>query len=121
MRLLRTLTAGTPTVLVVEDAHWLDSASTGLVLALSRERMPLLLVVATRSQGEGGTLADELAWGAYRRLLRAPAVERLVAGPAARVRGPGAGRPAPGRRRRPEALARLVEDKARATRCSPRS
>ena len=62
MRLLRTVTAGTPSVLVIEDAHWLDSASTGLVLALSRERMPLLLVVATRSRGEGGTLADELAW-----------------------------------------------------------
>jgi class 3 adenylate cyclase/tetratricopeptide (TPR) repeat protein len=112
VRLLRTLTAGTPTVLVIEDAHWLDSASTGLVLALSRERMPLLLVVATRAQGEGGTLADELAWGAYRRLLRAPEVERLVLD-----RLPGhAVRALVGQRLGvatvPEALARLVEDKA---------
>jgi class 3 adenylate cyclase/tetratricopeptide (TPR) repeat protein len=112
VRLLRTLAAGTPTVLVIEDAHWLDSASTGLVLALSRERMPLLLVVATRSQGEGGTLADELAWGAYRRLLRAPEVERLVLDrlPANAVRTLVGQRL--GVATVPEALARLVEDKA---------
>ena len=112
VRLLRTLTAGTPTVLVIEDAHWLDSASTGLVLALSRERMPLLLVVATRSQGEGGTLADELAWGAYRRLLRAPEVERLVLDrlPAYAVRALVGQRL--GVATVPDALARLVEDKA---------
>ncbi|HSO56239.1 MAG TPA: AAA family ATPase, partial [Actinomycetes bacterium] len=78
VRLLRAVVGDTPTVLVIEDAHWLDSASTGLVLALSRERLPLLLVVATRSRGEGGTVEDELAWAAYRRLLRAPNLERLV-------------------------------------------
>jgi len=78
VRLLRAVVGEGPAVLVVEDAHWLDSASTGLVLALSRERMPLLLVVATRSQGEARTIEDELGWSAYRRLLRAPSIERLV-------------------------------------------
>jgi class 3 adenylate cyclase/tetratricopeptide (TPR) repeat protein len=78
VRLLRAVVGDKPAVLVVEDAHWLDSASTGLVLALSRQRMPLLLVVATRSQGESRSVADELGWSAYRRLLRAPRVERLV-------------------------------------------
>src|SRR5215216_3428579 len=78
VRLLRAVVGDKPAVLVIEDAHWLDSASTGLVLALSRERMPLLLVVATRSQGESRTVADELGWSAYRRLLRAPSIERLV-------------------------------------------
>jgi class 3 adenylate cyclase/tetratricopeptide (TPR) repeat protein len=78
VRLLRAVVGDKPAVLVIEDAHWLDSASTGLVLALSRERMPLLLVVATRSQGESRSVADELGWSAYRRLLRAPEVERLV-------------------------------------------
>jgi class 3 adenylate cyclase/tetratricopeptide (TPR) repeat protein len=78
VRLLRAVVGKGPAVLVVEDAHWLDSASTGLVLALSRERMPLLLVVATRSQGESRTIEDELGWTAYRRLLRAPSIERLV-------------------------------------------
>ncbi|MFL6250384.1 MAG: AAA family ATPase, partial [Actinomycetes bacterium] len=78
VRLLRAVVGDRPAVVVVEDAHWLDSASTGLVLALSRERMPLLLVVATRSRGEVRTVADELGWGAYQRLLRAPNLERLV-------------------------------------------
>ena len=78
VRLLRAVVGKGPAVLVIEDAHWLDSASTGLVLALSRERMPLLLVVATRSQGEGRTIEDELGWTAYRRLRRAPSIERLV-------------------------------------------
>jgi class 3 adenylate cyclase/tetratricopeptide (TPR) repeat protein len=78
VRLLRAVVGDKPAVLVIEDAHWLDSASTGLVLALSRQRMPLLLVVATRSQGESRTLADEFGWSAYRRLLRAPNLERLV-------------------------------------------
>ncbi|HZA82944.1 MAG TPA: AAA family ATPase, partial [Actinomycetes bacterium] len=55
LRLLRAVVGDTPTVLVLEDAHWLDSASTGLVLTLSRERLPLLLLVATRSRAEGGT------------------------------------------------------------------
>jgi class 3 adenylate cyclase/tetratricopeptide (TPR) repeat protein len=76
--LLRAVLGDAPAVLVIEDAHWLDSASTGLVLTLSRERLPLLLVVATRSPAEAGTIADDLAWGAYRRLLRAPSSERLA-------------------------------------------
>jgi class 3 adenylate cyclase/tetratricopeptide (TPR) repeat protein len=78
VRVLRSVVGDTPTVLVIEDAHWLDSASTGLVLALSRELAPLLLVVATRPPGETGTLEDDLGWQAYRRLLRAPQVDRLL-------------------------------------------
>jgi hypothetical protein len=35
-------------VLLLEDAHWLDSASTALALALHRQVRPLLLVVSTR-------------------------------------------------------------------------
>jgi class 3 adenylate cyclase/tetratricopeptide (TPR) repeat protein len=112
VRLLRAVVGDTPTLLVMEDAHWLDSASTGLVLALSRERMPLLLAVATRSQAEAGTLADDLAWAAYRRLLRARSTERLVldrlssdAVKALVGQRLGVGEV-------PDALARLVEDKA---------
>ncbi|HZB59819.1 MAG TPA: AAA family ATPase, partial [Actinomycetota bacterium] len=112
VRLLRAVVGDKPTVLVIEDAHWLDSASTGLVLALSRERLPLLLVVATRSRGEGGTVEDELAWAAYRRLLRAPNLERLVLDrlPVAAVEalvGQRLGTTAV-----PEVLTRLVEEKA---------
>ncbi len=112
VRLLRAVVGDKPTVLVIEDAHWLDSASTGLVLALSRERLPLLLVVATRSRGEGGTVEDELAWAAYRRLRRAPNLERLVLDrlPVAAVEalvGQRLGTTAV-----PEVLTRLVEEKA---------
>jgi class 3 adenylate cyclase/tetratricopeptide (TPR) repeat protein len=112
VRLLRAVVADTPTLLVMEDAHWLDSASTGLVLTLCRERMPLLLAVATRSQAEAGTLADDLSWVAYRRLLRAPNTERLVLDrlPSAAVRALVGQRLGVGEV--PDALARLVEDKA---------
>ena len=111
IRLLRAVVAGTPTVLVIEDAHWLDSASTTLVLTLSRERLPLLLVVATRPPGEAGTLA-ELGWAVYRRLLRAPSVERLEldrlsSGAVEALVGQRLGVSAV-----PGALARLVEERA---------
>jgi class 3 adenylate cyclase/tetratricopeptide (TPR) repeat protein len=110
IRLLRAVLDG-PAVLVVEDAHWLDSASTGLVLALSRERLPVLLVVATRSPGDAGTLADDLAWGAYRRLLRAPDVERLVLDRLSREAVAALVGQRLGTEEVPEVLVRLVEDK----------
>jgi class 3 adenylate cyclase/tetratricopeptide (TPR) repeat protein len=112
VRLLRAAVGETPTVLVIEDAHWLDSASTGLALALSREHLPLLLVVATRPPGETGTLTDDLGWAAYRRLLRAPDLELLVLD---RLSS-DAVRDLVGQRLGatsvPDALARLVESKA---------
>jgi class 3 adenylate cyclase/tetratricopeptide (TPR) repeat protein len=110
--LLRAVVGDKPTVLVIEDAHWLDSASTGMVLALSRERLPLLLVVATRPRAEGGTVEDELAWAAYRRLLRAPNIDRLVVGrlSAAAVEVLVGHRLGTGDV--PEVLTRLVEQKA---------
>jgi class 3 adenylate cyclase/tetratricopeptide (TPR) repeat protein len=110
--LVRAVVGETPTVVVIEDAHWLDSASTGLALALCRQRLPLLLVVATRPPHDTGTLTDELGWAAYRRLLRAPATERLVLD---RLDS-GAVRALVGQRLGvssvSDALARLVEDKA---------
>jgi predicted ATPase len=38
----------TPLLLVLEDAHWLDSASWALTRLVSREVEPMLLVIATR-------------------------------------------------------------------------
>jgi class 3 adenylate cyclase/tetratricopeptide (TPR) repeat protein len=110
--LLRAVVGDKPTVLVIEDAHWLDSASTGLVLALSREQLPLLLVVATRSRGEGGTVADELAWAAYRRLLRAPNLERLVLDRLSVTAVEALVGQRLGTTAVPEVLTRLVEEKA---------
>ena len=47
-RLLRAAGRLVPTALVIEDAHWLDSASWALLLAVSQRVHPLLLVLATR-------------------------------------------------------------------------
>ena len=110
--LLRAVVGDKPTVLVIEDAHWLDSASTGLVLALSRERLPLLLVVATRSRSEGGTVEDELAWEAYRRLLRAPSIELLILDRLSVAAVEALVGQRLGTTTVPEVLTRLVEEKA---------
>jgi class 3 adenylate cyclase/tetratricopeptide (TPR) repeat protein len=68
--LLRAAVRRQPTVLILEDAHWLDSASWALALAASRQIHPLLLVVATRPLGE--PLPTE-----YRQLLEAGDLHRL--------------------------------------------
>jgi class 3 adenylate cyclase len=78
VRLLQAAIGGRPTVLVLEDAHWLDSASLALVLAVSQQLTSLLLVLATRPQDEQGALVEDLGWAAYRRLLQAPGTQRLV-------------------------------------------
>jgi class 3 adenylate cyclase/tetratricopeptide (TPR) repeat protein len=65
-------------VRLLEDGHWLDSASSALLLAVSRQSAPLLVVVATRPQEEQGALVDDLGWAGYRRLLQAPQTQRLV-------------------------------------------
>ncbi|MEO1069697.1 MAG: adenylate/guanylate cyclase domain-containing protein, partial [Cyanobacteria bacterium J06638_6] len=48
VQLLQSLTAATPTVLILDDAHWLDSASWALTLAVAQQVPSLLLIVATR-------------------------------------------------------------------------
>lgn len=50
--LLTQATAAIPTMLVLEDAHWLDSASLALAAALARRVPRLLLLVTTRPLGE---------------------------------------------------------------------
>ncbi|GEM_PF-2983683 len=41
-----------PVVIVLEDGHWMDSASWRLALRVAREVRPLLLVITTRPDGE---------------------------------------------------------------------
>ena len=48
VQLLQTSINRSPKVLIIEDAHWLDSASWALLLAVSQQVKPLLLVIATR-------------------------------------------------------------------------
>ncbi|WP_460434804.1 AAA family ATPase, partial [Angustibacter speluncae] len=54
-RLLAALRDGPPTVLVVEDAHWADAASAGVLGVLGRRaaRLPLLLVLTYRDAEVG--------------------------------------------------------------------
>ncbi|HEX6608933.1 MAG TPA: AAA family ATPase, partial [Chloroflexia bacterium] len=46
--ILQDVAAHTPTVIILDDAQWLDSASWALALAVSRRVQPLLLIVSTR-------------------------------------------------------------------------
>ncbi len=78
LRLLLASARLTPMVLILEDAHWLDTASWGLALAVSRSPGPLLLALAARPsprevEGQARTSAQ-----VYRELLAQPATERLA-------------------------------------------
>jgi class 3 adenylate cyclase/tetratricopeptide (TPR) repeat protein len=78
VRLLHAAIGDTPTVLVLEDAHWLDSASSALAVAVARTDTPMLMMLTTRPQDEQGALVDDLGWAAYRRLLQTPGTKRLI-------------------------------------------
>ena len=67
-----------PTLLVVEDAHWLDAASASLLLALIEgiERRPWAAVITRRPTPGGLELPDEL--GARRQHLEALDVPQLL-------------------------------------------
>jgi tetratricopeptide (TPR) repeat protein len=73
-----------PLLLVMEDAHWLDSASWALLKQVQHEIKPLLLVIATRpmldAQGSATSLPAE-----YRELLTSSELQvvKLAALPAA--------------------------------------
>jgi predicted ATPase len=81
VRLLRAATGGAPTVLVLEDAHWLDSASWALALAVSRQITPLLLVLVARPQAERHQMTEGTGSAAARRLLEEPDTRRLLLDP----------------------------------------
>ena len=59
-----------PKLLVLEDAHWLDSSSWALVLAVAQKVKPLLLAIGRRPMGE--QVPEE-----YDRMLRIEGVEQL--------------------------------------------
>jgi class 3 adenylate cyclase/tetratricopeptide (TPR) repeat protein len=81
VRLLRAAIAGEPAVLVLEDAHWLDSASWALALEVSRQVAPLLLLLVTRPQPERHLEERGSGWDAAGSLLRASGGQRLRLGP----------------------------------------
>src|SRR5439155_17793601 len=70
VRVLGLATARGPLQLILEDCHWLDSASWTLVSRIAREALPILLVIVTRP------LADPLP-REFGQLLRDPESERV--------------------------------------------
>ena len=75
-RLLLDLTAHAaeaPLLIAIDDAHWLDSASWGLLLELISAELSICIVLATRP---GAGLAPE-----YEELLAEPSAQLLTLGP----------------------------------------
>ncbi len=70
LHLLQATATGSPTLLVLEDAHWLDSASWVLTRLVSQRVQPLLLVLVTRP------LVDPLP-AEYNQLLHMSNAQRL--------------------------------------------
>lgn len=63
-----------PTAVVLEDAHWLDSASWTLATLVARHVRPILLIVVTRPLAESGPEG-------FAQLAAAPGAARLRLGP----------------------------------------
>jgi class 3 adenylate cyclase/tetratricopeptide (TPR) repeat protein len=73
LRLLTKAAAEAPTLIVLEDAHWQDSASWALTSLVSRDVPSILLVLSTRPFSQGSPAE-------YSQLLRAPATVCLQLG-----------------------------------------
>ena len=62
LALVANAASASQTVLVVEDAHWLDSASWALLAQLAQRRLPVLVLLSTRPpSAEIGLLLDAFA------------------------------------------------------------
>jgi tetratricopeptide (TPR) repeat protein len=73
LRLLQTFVPRAPTVLILEDAHWLDSASWKLAALVRQSVHPVLLAIVMRPAIEMSAGED--------RLLRTPELQRLALNP----------------------------------------
>ena len=69
--LLRSAAAGRPLVLLIDDAHWLDSASWALADRVRRDIAPLLLVLVSRSFGDDPPAV-------YNEIAAAPGTRRIT-------------------------------------------
>ena len=72
VRLFSAVTRRAPTLLIIEDAHWLDSASWAVADALARSGEPLLIVATTRPMLPSEMTAE------CRRFYDRPDVTRIV-------------------------------------------
>ena len=98
------LARAVPTLVVLEDAHWLDSASLALALRLASTPSPLLLVLSTRPVAESARPELERI-AALQRCVRLT-LGRLPAADALELAASAVGM------RLPEGAAKLVEQKA---------
>ena len=110
VRLLQAAATGpgggaSPLLLVLDDAHWFDSASWALARQVVAQVRPLLLVLATRPLVE--PLPEE-----YRRLRQDPAAERLRLEPLSAQDTLALVCDRLGVRRLPEPVAALIEERA---------
>lgn len=71
VNILSQFTEQTPLVLVIEDAHWLDSGSWALLLLIGQQVKNLLLIVVTRPMAEPIILD-------YKNLLAAAGTEKIT-------------------------------------------
>ncbi len=76
LRLLQEAADRSPTIIVLEDAHWMDAASWELAALVSRRVSPLLMVLAMRPLSAGWQLATEPP-PEYRQLLEAPTTRHI--------------------------------------------
>lgn len=77
LNLLEILIANSPTLLIIEDVHWCDSASWSLIMAVSQHIPSLLLTITTRPLGDSPP-ED------YRRLLQETTIQHLKLQPLSR-------------------------------------
>ena len=70
LNLLQAAVAQSPILIILEDAHWLDSASWALTRLVSQQVRPVLLIIVSRP------MTDPLP-AEYHQLLQAPGVQRL--------------------------------------------
>jgi tetratricopeptide (TPR) repeat protein len=92
---VRTLAAGSPVVLVVEDLHWVDAATRDVVTFLARTTRShrVLLIATVRSEGPVGAFVAELLQLPHaRRLSLPPLSDEDIAAQATAITGvrPGA-------------------------------
>jgi class 3 adenylate cyclase len=95
-----------PLLLVLEDGHWMDSASWSLALRVVREVPRVLLVIATRPPGDPPPAA-------YTSLLELPECERIALGELGRADIEALLRARLGVAEVPSALVDLVQERAR--------
>lgn len=107
---IRLLAAAAPLIVVIEDAHWLDSASWAMVQALRRAALPVGLLVVTRPLQDAaveGPLHD-----ACTALASHPETARVLLGPLSADAALALARQRLGAETLPPAVARIIAERA---------